>query len=494
MAIENSETTTSMARRIWFAARNGYVDQLDKFVQQHGKVILSRFSLASFSGTPLHLAALVGHATFVERLLELRPELASEQDSEKCTPLHLAAANGHVQVVRELLVVDKKALLMQDQEGRLPLHLAAMGGHVAVAQELLKSGQSAEELLAINTIHGDRVLHLCIKYNHLPVLKVLVEAIGDDEKILMMADSRGNTILQLAVMLKQIETVRFLVKLPVVRIETGGSSTPWDYKILVIGKPLGPSHQGVGHTTEETAAKAPEIWMKDAKGWIMTVSTLIATVTFAAAVLPPGGVWGEDVEKSETPYCDTNQNNCFYPCDNSIEKKCWAGSAVLSYYFIDDFVLFMKYNTISFTSSLMVVFLLLSGFPLSNKYTLWILSLALCLSISCLGLTFLKAMWLVLPHHFLPDYNKFKMVPFDVWVIMVGAVGMWLLVRASYWFKRHSKIAEEDKLTQKTLFLGKPYAWCGVKRIDSNDGHKKTHRLPIYLFKCARIWSQFVGI
>ncbi|KAK4763133.1 hypothetical protein SAY86_008901 [Trapa natans] len=210
MTMENSKgvvvagSTATMAGLLYDAAITGSVGVLDGLVQQYGKVIVSRFSLTSFSETPLHLAALLGHLQFSKRLLELRPELASEQDSEKCTPLHLAAANGHDQVVRELLETDKMACLMQDQEGRVPLHLAAMRGRAVVVMELLKP-VLAHELLKKKTDDGDGVLHLCLKYNHLDVLKVVLQVIGKDREILMMTDSCGNTILHLAVMLKQGE-------------------------------------------------------------------------------------------------------------------------------------------------------------------------------------------------------------------------------------------------------------------------------------------------
>lgn len=189
---------------IYDAARAGSAVDLDRLLEQYGWEALCRLSLTSFAETPLHLAAALGHLEFSKRLLDIKSDLASEQDSERCTPLHLAAANGHHQVVRELLKACDEACLVQDQEGRIPLHLAAMRGRVQVVKELLKSAY-AQESLKKKVDDGDGIIHLCVKYNHLGVLKQVLAATNYDEEVSKMTDSLGNTILHLAVMLKQAE-------------------------------------------------------------------------------------------------------------------------------------------------------------------------------------------------------------------------------------------------------------------------------------------------
>lgn len=88
---------------------------------------------------------------------------------------------------------------------------------------------------------------------------------------------------------------------------------------------------------------------------------------------------------------------------------------------------FMKYNMTSFISALVVLFLLMSGFPLNNKFCLWLLSLAMCVTVSFLGRTFLLAMWLTIPYEMMSDFDRWKTVSYDVWRATVCAVALCLL-------------------------------------------------------------------
>ncbi|KAK4762368.1 hypothetical protein SAY86_008136 [Trapa natans] len=182
-------------------------------------------------------------------------------------------------------------------------------------------------------------------------------------------------------------------------------------------------------------------WMNETKGSLMMVSTIIATVTFSAAVAPPGGVWQEDTTKSVVMRRCRGNTRCA-ACSN--ESVCVAGAAVLRYLYPDSFIRFMKYDMIAFASSLVTVFLLISGFPLNNKFTLWILSLDMCVTITFLGLTFLEAISLITPpttyeNNMYGKYFKYRSVSFVVWMIMIGIVGIFLLIRLCYWFKRPNK-------------------------------------------------------
>ncbi|OWM79266.1 hypothetical protein CDL15_Pgr003438 [Punica granatum] len=468
------------AAALYDAAIAGSVAALDDLLKQYGKVILHRVSLTSFAESPLHLAALMGHLKFSKRLLELRPELASEQDSEKCTPLHLAAANGHHQIVKELLKANGKACLIQDQEGRVPLHLAAMRGRIPVVQELLKSAL-AQESVKKKVDDGDSILHLCVKYNHLEILKLVLSSTGDDGEVLKMTDFHGNTILHLAVMLKQIEMVRFLLGLPRVRTEviniTNGmdftvldvlNHSPKDFKSLEIRETLAAARAraGAGAAAEtvvlrprltrgaakrdvdgavevpaEAQVPAPKAWktrvwhfvkqimeyrgdwMNDTRGSLMTVSSIIATCTFQAAIAPPGGVWQNDTTTAIGGACSNS-------------RVCVAGTAVLAHYYPGTYFDFMKYSMVSFLGSLVVLFLVISGFPLNNKFCLWFLSLVMSGTVVFLGFTFFAAMTLVVPGGIIASYTKFKNDLYIVWAVTAGIVGLFLFARMWSWLER----------------------------------------------------------
>jgi ankyrin repeat protein len=171
--------------------------------------LLNKISLTSFSETPLHISALVGHLDFSRALLHLKPQLAIELDTHRRCPLHLASAEGQVEIAQALLHANDDACLIRDQDGRIPLHYAAMRGRVEVVRELIVARPDSTQVVLDG---GETVLHLCVKYNQLEALKLLMESVIDEGEFLNSKDHEGgNTILHLAVMLKEIEVGVFCI-------------------------------------------------------------------------------------------------------------------------------------------------------------------------------------------------------------------------------------------------------------------------------------------
>ena len=99
------------------------------------------------------------------------------------------------------------------------------------------------------------------------------------------------------------------------------------------------------------------------RGTLMVVATVITTITFQPAINPPGGVW-------QTGVSDSNQaSGC------SEDNTCEAGNSVIAYKRGNDYFIFMICNTVSFSASLCIIFLLISGFPLRNKVCMGFLTL-----------------------------------------------------------------------------------------------------------------------
>eukprot|EP00943_MAST-04B_sp_MAST-4B-sp1_P000996 g996.t1 len=76
-----------------------------------------------YGSTPLHLAAMEGHADIVELFLN-RGVSQVMNNNIKRLPLHYAAANGHLDVCELLLRSSTEQLLMKDIFGKSPLDLA----------------------------------------------------------------------------------------------------------------------------------------------------------------------------------------------------------------------------------------------------------------------------------------------------------------------------------------------------------------------------------
>jgi ankyrin repeat protein len=193
---------------LYVASRNGCVNTLTTLIQRDPH-ILDRVSLTSFSETPLHIAALLGHLEFSEVLLSKKPKLVEEVDSRGRTPLHLASAEGYTDVAKVLLQAnagvcltrDQYFCLVRDQDERIALHLAAMRGRIEIIKMLI----SAQPVSIWVNLNGDSVLHLCVRFNHLDALRVLVESDNGEELFLSSKDHHGNSILHLAVVLKQMK-------------------------------------------------------------------------------------------------------------------------------------------------------------------------------------------------------------------------------------------------------------------------------------------------
>ncbi|AET01710.1 ankyrin repeat protein [Medicago truncatula] len=125
-------------------------------------------------------------------------------------------------------------------------------------------------------------------------------------------------------------------------------------------------------------------WLKHMKGSISLTASIIATMTFSLATNPPGGVVQVSVD-------DKTRCSTIYP-------TICAGEAILATYYHDEYLRFLICNTICFIASLSVILLLVSGIPINNKFSMWLLSIGMSIVITSLALTYLFAAKMVNPH------------------------------------------------------------------------------------------------
>uniref|UniRef100_A0A5B7C010 PGG domain-containing protein n=1 Tax=Davidia involucrata TaxID=16924 RepID=A0A5B7C010_DAVIN len=410
-----------MERRLHEASLSGSVHALNTLMEED-ELILDRVSLTCLDETPLHLAALRGHLDFTRALLSRKPKLATELDSVGRTPLHLASAEGHSQIVRELLQVSVDVCRIRDQDGRTPLHLASVKGRVDIIRELIQAQPgSTHDVLD----QGETVLHLCVKHNRLDALKLLVESVQKD--FLKSQDNSGNTILHLASALKQKETVKYLLSMDGVKEHVNTKNVngftaldvleqcPRDLKGIEIQEVL----QQAGGRRVSLVARSPQIsscsqawqlvwnkylkmedhWLEVARGYLIMAATLTATVAFQAGINPPVSVWQELLTRKHYQEAGTNPPESVW--QELLTKKHYqeAGTSIFfaTVYSIDYYILFLRGNTISLVASLIIIFLMISGFPLKNKFSQWLLTMAMCTALTFMALTYLVALNLLTP-------------------------------------------------------------------------------------------------
>ncbi|PRQ45354.1 putative ankyrin repeat-containing domain, PGG domain-containing protein [Rosa chinensis] len=481
MEITEDHHEDDTTRSLYEAAVAGSVSSLIRLIQKD-PLILNKVSLTHFSETPLHISALLGHLDFTKALLIHNSRLARVRDSLRRPPLLLASAEGHKETVEALLKAYPDACLFRDQDGRVPLHYAAMRGHAEVLAQLICAKPESVTLRVLD--RGDTVFHLCVTYNQLECLKLLVEEVGDNNRDVLSARAGcdgGITILELAVMLRQIETLRYLLSLPVVWSEANVvhgkvlnivENMPKDFVSLEIQRvlmdsgiirngrneneqqPLVPNNKSkkegkkgrksTKNVNEKRSSKSGN-WVEEKRGMLMVVATMISTMTFQAAINPPGGFWQEintNTAFGGVSYCnDTN--------------PCFVGTAVSSYIHPDLYINFQTADTICFLFSLSITLLLIRGFPLHKRVLVWLLSVVMCLTLTFLTLTFNAGIKMVIPKRVDNEDLRSPVVIGSAtlfWGPMLGLVVLYQTIRLLVWLvkKLWRLVYPKNKMTSNS--------------------------------------------
>ncbi len=181
------------------AALEGSVDALP--ARKSGKRKLDPAD--TLGATPLMLAAGVGHAAFVARLIDLGsdPDL---RDHEGRSALHFAAERGHT-LVMERLIESGAAIAAADGYGETPLHLASAGGRVEAVKLLLAAGAPPD---VGDTAYSSSPLHKAARGGR-AALAPLLAAAGADMNVL---NERGRTPLHVAAGYGHVEMVAALLE------------------------------------------------------------------------------------------------------------------------------------------------------------------------------------------------------------------------------------------------------------------------------------------
>ncbi|XP_062086810.1 ankyrin repeat-containing protein BDA1-like [Humulus lupulus] len=465
---DRDDATVSM---LFEASVEGSVVTLNSLFQED-PLIMTRISLTTSTKSPLHNSAALNHLDFTKQLLKLKPQLASELDSFKRSPLHLAAAEGHMEIVRALLHENKDVCFVKDKYGKIPLHYAAMRGRVDVIRLLIDAqSESVFEVLP----SGETALHLCVQHNHLEALKLLVEAVGRHNADFLNAKDREtqNTVLHLAVMLNQVETVEYLVSTPGVEEDTLNRNGYKAADLLVLDDPstdfntirirhlmgIDSNHHPKSMCriswVTELLTEYKRDWLKEMRGSIMVVATVIASTTFYTAFNPPGGVWQESTNTTDI------DPNAPFNCD---KRACIAGTAVLAYAWKDYFLTFIVYNSVAFLAALSVVLLIVGGFPLKSKIGVWFLTMVICVTLTFTALTFLHGIFLVTPNHVLGPVTYIYKTSFKVWIGLLVTIGVYHTIHFGFWVYKILRRGRSD-----TIILMRrqwPAPWfcsCGVR-------------------------------
>jgi hypothetical protein len=340
--------------------------------------------------------------------LSQKPTLAMALDSQRRTPLHLASVNGNLEIVQELIRLGSGDVCgVQDQDGLTPVHLAAMNEHLEVLKALIQANpQAAKEIPAT----GETILHMCINYNRFEALKVLTE-LWNEEELAKITDHGGNTLLHAAAINKRIQILNFLLRIPSIKgngnaVNRHGltaldvldqcqrdlQSLETQQILMEAGvlrandlRPLPKSNLQPSANFSQTKRKGlisrtwarylndDKQWLEKQRGILIVAALVAAVVAFYTGINPPGGTINTQIGGYS------------------------LGNAVLAEIDMDKYNGFVAYNTFTMIISLGMVVILIAGFPLRNKFWMWVLTLGTLFTVVFMVATYLQSLGTMAP-------------------------------------------------------------------------------------------------
>ncbi|KAH9619262.1 hypothetical protein KSS87_008026 [Heliosperma pusillum] len=279
-------------------------DILEKIVEHYPEELLR--SMDEKGRRPLSYAAYIGFLDGVDCIINMKDKYneantlyrnqAFKADQDGSFPIHMACSGGHMKVVKELLFTmpDKMRWLL-NQKGQSILHVAAQSGKARVVEYLL-SQDSLVTMINMKDNDGYTPLHLGSLGKHPKVVYVLT---WDSRTKLNLQCKNGFTALDIAQNFG--DEPSFEERLTWLALIYAGvpSSPP-----CPIEQNMSQISNGLvlkGTTTIILTEQSQQLQLinhpkkrknktyKERINTLLIISTLIATVTFAAGFTVPGG-------------------------------------------------------------------------------------------------------------------------------------------------------------------------------------------------------------
>ncbi|KAJ0102114.1 hypothetical protein Patl1_05790 [Pistacia atlantica] len=284
--------------------------------------ILKRCKSAAHEGphgmTALHVAAMNNHKGITRELLKNKKCLTKNRNENGWTPLHFAAYDGCPDITKLLLDSDISAAYVADKDRKMtPLHVAVSNafpldnwywpkqfyGHMQITEEIISQCPDCCQMV---DDRGWNVLHFAMTMLPVQQLNTLLEnPILRD--LVTKKDARGNTPLHVLAACRPREYHRIKKKLEGKRYHYAvNKQNDTIHEIIFLGSPQLQeeiqelsSSDGTGPYWRGVINENP-FWIftelsrfEKTKDSEMVVATLIATVTFTAALTMPGGYRSE---------------------------------------------------------------------------------------------------------------------------------------------------------------------------------------------------------
>ena len=188
-------------------------------LQNHNKILckltnelllrcLAKYTHDQDSTYLLHISALYGWLTIVNKLVTEYNCSPLQKDGLNCIALHYAAMEGHLPVVKYFVTKCNCDANIVDIEGDTPLHYAALNGHLSVVQYFINDCNCGTDAMAIRNEYENTALHLAALNGHLSVVQFFINDCNCDT---MLTNKHGSTLLHLAALNGHLSVVEYFI-------------------------------------------------------------------------------------------------------------------------------------------------------------------------------------------------------------------------------------------------------------------------------------------
>ncbi|PPD70421.1 hypothetical protein GOBAR_DD32694 [Gossypium barbadense] len=274
------------------------------------------FKFSSFGPSALIQAASQNHTyrDFIVKLTKTRRSALSETDKFGWTPLHYTAHFGAVDIFKVFLDhIDSSTARKRDKQGMTVIHIAAREGEVTILKEL---AYKFPEIWDLQDNKGQTAFHLAVERGKLDCVKFILATKLSHYGLINQKDNEGNTALHLATIHgKNQQIFELLIKdcrvdksarnmegFTVIDIillkEYGFFEKTWITMSVASNGGLESLEHAINKDGRKTRSTEPEpaAIKKPSSDQLHTiasinllVTTLIATISFAAGFTMPGG-------------------------------------------------------------------------------------------------------------------------------------------------------------------------------------------------------------
>lgn len=187
--------------------------------------------------------------------------------------------------------------------------------------------------------------------------------------------------------------------------------------------------------------KNKDKWLDNMRVTMGITATFIATITFQMALNPPGGVRSvkddADTHGTYDPYANPPSATIaddLLSCDvQGRNGSLCPGEAVLAVIYPEDYFQFLLWNTICFIASLSVCLMLVSGIRFSHRFSMWLLSMGMCFTLTTLAVAYKNAVSMVTPDPVWGDAEGLLSKLLKIWIRLFCFLALLLTLRIIIW-------------------------------------------------------------